>query len=301
MNPNQWTRLYLTSLLWGSSFMFFDIGLSGFGPVTLVFVRVFFGAAFLFILFGGRLERLRAMARHWKVLVPLGAAACTLPFTFYAYGLQHVNTSTAGVINAMMPAFTFLVAVAVGQERFGAGRLAGTLVGIAGVGILLGPDGIGDDSKVLGALYCLLATVCYGFYAVGVKRLARDIPPEQLTTGMIAWSAATMLPVALALEGLPEWPVSMAALGASMAVGLLGTCLAYMVFIRLIGEVGATNASVTTLLIPINAVLLGVALLGERLDGWFFLGSAVIILSIFLIDSGTRGLLLRLVPGAGKA
>ena len=288
-------------MLWGSSFMFFELGLEAFGPITLVFLRVGTGAAFMFLIFPNRLESLRAIWRHGARLAYLGLFGCALPFAFFTTGQQYVNSSTAGVVNAMMPAFTFLFAIIVGQERFQALRFAGLAVGVFGVAMLLGPDGVGNTSLVLGTSLCVLATVCYGIYAVSTRPFARHIPPATMATGMVTWAAIITLPVALASEGVPQGNIDLVAIGAACSLGLFGTAIAYRLFIILISEVGATNASITTLLIPINAIILGLVILSEDLDAWFFAGSATIIAAIILIDANLRNQLIVLATRQNSA
>lgn len=291
ITPRQWGKIYLVSLLYGSSFMFFEIGLEGFRPVTLVFLRVGSAALFMLMLFPRRMEALKSLWHHKYLLMFLGFAGCALPFSFYATGQTYVNSSTAGVINAMMPAFTFLVAVMAGQERPQALRFAGLVVGVLGVALLLGPDGLGQSTLVLGVLLCLMATVCYGVYAVSVKHFARNLSPATMATGMICWSALLTLPASLAIDGPMQLPVNLPALGAACALGFFGTALGYRVFIPLISEIGATNASISTLLIPVNAIILGIIILGDELSAWFFVGTATILAAIILIDGNLRNTL----------
>lgn len=288
INARQWGLIYLVSLLWGSSFLLFEIGLRGMEPLTLVSLRLASAAACMLLLFPGRAESARAIWRHRGRLSLLGLAGCALPFACYATGQQYVNSSTAGVINAMMPAFTFLVAVLAGQEPFRALRLAGALVGIAGVAMLLGPEGIGDSSLLLGAFLCLMATVFYGIYAVAARRVAREIDPATMATGMVCWGAVIALPAALAVDGIPEAAPGAGPVLAGCALGVFGTAVAYRIFIRLISAIGATNSSVTTFIVPINAVVLGVLILDESLDAWFAAGAATILAAIALIDGSLR-------------
>ena len=295
INIYQWGRIYLVSLLWGSSFMFFEIGLEGFEPITLVFLRLAFATFFMFLLFPNRIEALREFWNNKAKLAFMGLVSCALPFAFYATGQVYVNSSTAGVINAMMPAFTFLLAVLVGQEHFRAMRLLGLAAGIAGVAMLVGPAGLGKPTEVLGAFLCLMATVCYGVYAVSAKSFAKGISPMHMSAGMIVWAAIFSLPAALVAEGIPSGQIDPVALMAACALGLFGTTIAYRIFIPLISEIGATNASISTLLIPINAIILGMLVLGEKLDAWFFAGAVTIVAAILLIDENLRHTLVSLM------
>lgn len=290
MNARSWLLLNLVAMLWGSSFMFFELGLAGLPPLTLVAVRTLSAFAFMLLLFGARRVALAGMWRHRRRLAVLGLAGTALPFSCYALGQQHVASSTAGTINALMPLFTLLLAILAGQERFAPARLAGVLLGLAGVAVLLGPDGVGDPAELAGAALCVAATVCYGVYAVLLRRFALPLAAGAVATGMVGWGALAATALALGAEGLPAaWPAGPVAAGFALGIG--GTAIAYRLFVGLIGTLGATNASLATFLIPPYAIAFGALLLGERLDAWFGAGALVILASLLLVDERLRRLL----------
>ncbi|MBF2734947.1 MAG: DMT family transporter [Betaproteobacteria bacterium AqS2] len=293
ISARSWLLLNLVAMLWGSSFMFFEIGLAGLPPLTLVAVRCLSAFGFMLLLFGARRAALAGMWRHRRQLVVLGLAGTALPFSCYALGQQHVASSTAGTINALMPLFTLLLAILAGQERFAPARLAGVLLGLAGVAVLLGPDGVSDPAELAGAALCVGATICYGVYAVLLRRYALPLAAGAVATGMVGWGALAATGLALGVEGLPaEWPDT-GPVAAGFALGIGGTAVAYRLFVGLIGSLGATNASLATFLIPPYAIAFGALLLGERIDAWFGAGALVILASLLLVDERLRRLLRR--------
>ena len=289
-SARDWMALNLVAMLWGSSFMFFELGLAGLPPLTLVALRTLSAFICMLLLFSGRRAALAAMWRYRGRLAALGLSAAALPFSCFAYGQQFVASSTAGTINALMPLFTLLFAVLAGVERFAPVRLAGVLLGLAGVAVLLGPDGISDPAELAGAALCIGATVCYGVYAVLLRRFALPLSASTVATGMIGFSAIAAVPAALVVDGLPaRWEPGPVAAG--LALGVLGTALAYRVFVGLIARMGATNASLATFIIPPYAIAFGWLLLGEELDAWFGAGLLIIMASLLLVDERLRRML----------
>ena len=288
-----WGLIYLISLLWGSSFIFFEIGLTGIEPFTLVFIRIASGCIFLFIIFKDRLWALQSIWKYKFQLIFIGLMSCSFPFSFYAFGQTYVNSSTAGTINAMMPMFTMSFAVIIGQEKFEFIRFFALILGLFGVAVLLGPDGIGESSTVLGAILCLGATVCYGFYSVSIRFFKLEVPPHVLTCGFIFWGMIFASIPMLIFEGIPS-EITLKPLLAGVAMGLFNTALSYKIFMGLIYQIGATNASIATFIIPINAVLLGVIVLDESIDLWFVAGLILILTAILFVDRKLRHKLFRI-------
>ena len=275
--------------------MFFELGLEGFAPLTVVMMRLGTATVFLFILFANRLDMVRIVWRYKYTFAMLGLLGCAFPFACFAYGQLFVNSSTAGVINSLMPLFTYLFAACIGQERFKAIRLVGFGLGCAGVAVLLVPNDEGQTSIVLGGLLCMVATISYGICAVLIKRYTSYITPAQLATGMITWSAILTLPFMLAIEGIPQGPFLPSAVVGGCAMGLLGTALAYKIYAKLIDKLGATNAAISVFIVPVNAIFLGVLILGENVNLWFFLGTAMIMIAIVCIDSNISSCLQQLL------
>jgi drug/metabolite transporter (DMT)-like permease len=173
------------------------------------------------------------------------------------------------------------------DERLSAGKLAGVLLGLAGVVVVVGPDALGGfGTGVASELAVLAAALCYalaGLYGRRFRRMA--LPPVITAAGQVTAGAALLLPVVLVLD--PPWrlaPPSLAVWGALFGSALFCTALGYVLYFRLLASAGATNLLLVTFLIPVSAILLGVLVLGERLAPRHFLGMALVAAGLAAID-----------------
>lgn len=299
MSARLWGILLLLSLVWGTSFLLMAVSLGGFPPVTIAFGRLAIAALALTLtclLLGLPLPRGR------QALIACGGMALlnnALPFTLIVYGQQHIPSGLASVVNAATPVFGVLAAAALANERLTAGRLGGTLVGLAGVAVLAGPAAFapGRGSELLGIMLCLGACLCYGLSGVWSRRIqAAGLKPLSAAAGACTGSALLLLPFALLVDQpwtLPAPPAK--AVMALLALGLFATAFAYALFYRLLAGAGGTNTLLVTLLVPVTAVLLGWVVLGESLAPRHFAGMAFIGSGLLMIDGR---LLRRMRPAA---
>jgi drug/metabolite transporter (DMT)-like permease len=272
------TDFVLLAAIWGSSFLFMRIGAVEFGPLPTAAVRVAIAAAFLLPLvwLRGLLPTLR---RNWRRTFFVGVLNSGIPFACYAFALLAISTGLASILNATVPMFGALIAWWWLKDKPTATRLLGLLIGFAGVAMLAwdqatfkpGTSGVAPGWAVLA---CLLACVCYGISASYTKRYLAGMPP--LVTAAGSQIGATL---GLALPALWLWPAQMPgahAWLALLAVGVLCTGVAYIVFFRLIENAGPPRALAVTFVVPVFAVLYGVLLLGERVTPWM-IGCALVI------------------------
>jgi drug/metabolite transporter (DMT)-like permease len=288
MSAAEWAMLLVLALFWGGSFFFNKVLLGTFEPLTVVLGRAGFAALALVAvihLTGGRLPRSRAAWRSFAVLSLLNNV---VPFALILWGQKHIASGLAAILNATTPLFAALFAHALAGERLTAHRLAGVLIGLAGVGVMMGPglvaEGFGGD--VLPQLAVLGAAISYGFAALYGRRMAAlRIPPMSAAAGQLTVTGLVMVPVALLVDRpwtvtMPGWEVwaSLAALA------LLSTSLGYVIYFRLISGAGGVNASLVTLLVPVTALLLGTLVLGEAFSLRQAAGMAVILLGLVVID-----------------
>ncbi|MGH6970006.1 MAG: DMT family transporter, partial [Caulobacteraceae bacterium] len=186
--------------------------------------------------------------------------------------------------NAMTPIFTVVLAHMVGDERLTPRRLAGVLLGFAGVAVLIGPAALGHlDPTNVAELAVLLAALCYALAGLWGRQF-RGLPVEVAAGGMLIGSSAIMLPAAAIVEH--PWTVSPSAisLAAVAALGLLSTAIAYLLYFKLLARVGATNLLLVTFLLPIVALILGALFLGEHVQPIDLIGLALIMGGLAAID-----------------
>jgi drug/metabolite transporter (DMT)-like permease len=288
LGPRDWALLTALSLLWGGSFFFVEVALDALPPFTLVLLRVALAAAALHLFLRVSGLGMPAGWRVWAAFFGMGLLNNAIPFTLLVWGQTQISSSLASILNATTPMFTVLVAhAATRDERITGGRLLGVVIGFAGVAVMLGPDalaGLGDD--LLAQIACLGAALSYAFAGVFGRRFKRmGVKPVQTAAGQVTASSLLLLPLALlvdrpwalALPGLDVW-------AAVVGLALLSTALAYILYFRILSTSGATNLLLVTLLIPVTAILLGVMILGERLEPEHLAGMALIALGLAAID-----------------
>jgi drug/metabolite transporter (DMT)-like permease len=287
MKPSDLAELTSLAALWGASFLFMRMGASEFGPVALAFVRVAGASVCLVSLLAwrGELAQLRA---HWKPLLIVGITNSALPFLCFSFAALSITAGLASIFNATTPLFGALFAWAWLKDRLTPSRVLGLAIGFAGVLWLAADEASfkpGASDTGWAVLACLAATALYGFSASFTKKRLGGVPPLAVATGsQVSAALALLVPASFA------WPAQMPGAGAwsaVLALAVLCTAVAYVIFFRLIAHIGPTNAIAVTFLIPAFAVLWGALFLGEALTLIMLLGCAVILVGTSL----TTGLL----------
>jgi len=272
------------AVLWGVSFFFSKVALAELPPFTLVLGR--FGIAALALLLASRLggHRMPGSPRVWVGFFVLGALNSFIPFGLIAWGQVQLTSGLASILNATTPLFTALVAHAWGDERLTSNRLAGVLVGLAGVCVLIGPGALGHlGAHTLAELAILGAAVSYGFAGTYGRRF-RAMPPVVAVAGMMTTAALMALPVALVVDRPWTLDVSARTWGALLGLALLSTALGFVIYFRVLATAGATNVMLVTLLMPVVALLLGSLILDEPVAATALAGMALIFAGLLAID-----------------
>lgn len=294
-----WLLLLTLSVLWGGSFFFAKIAVAELPPLTVALCRVALAAATLLVLTRIAGVTMPTTAAAWMMFVPMGLLNNVIPFSLIFWGQTHIPSGLAAILNATTPLFTVLVAHwATADEKLSTGRIAGLLFGLAGVVVMIGPDMLREvGSNVLAQLACLTAAVSYGFSGVYGRRF-RGQPPMRVAAGQLTCSTMMLLPVVLLLD--QPWTLgapSGAAVASVIALALLSTALAYLIFFRILGNAGATAISLVTFLIPVSAILLGTLILGEQLAVRHIVGMIAIALGLAAIDGRPLAWLYRVGTG----
>lgn len=282
MRAREWSLLVLLSILWGGSFFFAKVALAELGPFTIVFFRVALAALALNIVASAIGASLWRAGTPWRQLLVMGALNNALPFSLIFWGQTTITSGLASILNATTPLFTVVVAhIFTRDERMTVRKLVGVLAGLAGVAILIGPD---LGGSIWGQIACLAAALSYAFAGIYGRRFkALGVQPLQAAAGQLTASAMLILPIMLLAE--PAWPMLSAVTWSAVAgLALLSTALAYVLYFRILAAAGATNLLLVTFLIPVTAILLGAAFLGERLELRQFAGMALIGLGLAAID-----------------
>jgi drug/metabolite transporter (DMT)-like permease len=288
MIGREWAILLILAVIWGGAFMFIGVAVRHVEPLTYVWLRLTIaaGAMFLFLKLKG--HKLDLPREVWGSILLLALLNNALPFTLFGWGQTHIASGLASILNATTPIWGVLVAHFFTQdERMTPRKIAGVLLGFAGVATMIGPmllANVGTDA--LAQLACIAAALSYALAAVWARRFRRiGVSPMSVTTGQLSAGALMMLPLALLVDQPWTQPFPpLTAWGAIVALALLCTAFGYVLYFRLIETAGATNALLVTLLVPPFAILFGSLFLNEVLAPQDFIGLALIALGLAAID-----------------
>jgi drug/metabolite transporter (DMT)-like permease len=273
-----WILLIVPGVIWGASFLFIAEGLEAMGPNGVTFTRILVGFLTLLLFPGSR----RAIRREdWLGTAGVGVLWMAFPLSMFPYAERHVSSALTGMLNGAVPLFIAIVAAGIARRWPSRGIALGLAVGLAG-GVLMGLPALGQGrSTVNGVLLILAALVSYGF-ALNIAR-----PVQQRNGALpVIWRAQAVALLLTAPLGVPEllrarW--SPGPLFSLLALGALGTGVAYVLTVMAAGRVGATKASATAFLIPPVALLLGVLVRGEHVAPLSVLGGVVCLVGAWLM------------------
>jgi drug/metabolite transporter (DMT)-like permease len=286
MTRKGWLLFIAMSVFWGIPYFFIKIAVGELDPVVVVFARVGIAAI---VLLPVAIHRgiLRQFRTKWYIISAFAFVQLIVPFLLITYGEQHIASSLTSLLISADPLLVALFALRFdSSERVGGLRLVGLFVGMVGVIVLLGLDVGGDAQRLLGAILVLIATACYAISALLVKRpVIASLPRIGVVT--IACTTATIVLLPLAVTRLPSRIPSPAVIASLIVLGLICTALAYLAYMALISEVGASRATVITYVNPVVSVFLGVIVLSEPLNVAIIVGFLLIILGSWLSTGGT--------------
>ena len=286
MSAREWAALVFLSVLWGSSFLFVELAITGFPTLTIVAIRLI-GAAI--ILWGIAIALGHPPPCNWsiwKVFFIMGLLNNAIPFTLIVWGQTHITSGLASLLIATAPLFSVLVAgVFLADERATPLKLIGSLTGFAGVAVMFG--GPTDSTTDIFAMLAVLgAALCYAFAgAYGRRFRTLGIRPIVAAAGQITASAIILIPAVVVIDTPIDFgAASLSAWAAVTSLAVMTTALAYVLYFRLLETAGATNILLVTLLVPVSAIFLGVLFLNETLAPAQIAGMVLIGLGLSAID-----------------
>ena len=272
------------SVSWGLAFYLIAVALRGFGPLTVVLLRLMVGALVLYPIMRWQGGRLPAEPNWWIRFVLLSACGNLLPFSLITWSETRISSGQAGLLMALMPISTVLLAhVFIPHEQLTRRRLLGVGVGFAGVAVLVGAEALSEfgGAQLLAQLAVLVATLSYAVNAVYTKRLP-PIDTLVVATGSLIAGTVMLLPVVLVLEQPWLAHAQLDAWLAAIALGVFATGLATWVYFKVVSDCGPGFLSVINYLIPAIAFAAGVVFLGEAARPSQFVGLLVICAGIAL-------------------
>ena len=273
-------RLVVLAALWGASYLFMRLAVPHVGVEWVVEGRTLAGGLVL-AAFIALTRRGFAWRRHWRGYAVVGILGVAVPFWLIGTAVKSIDASTAAILNTTSPIFSAIVASIWIRDRLTVEKVAGIALSIAGIAILVGwtPKPMSGEELIACAL-CLLACACYGWVSVFTKVHLKEAPSSAL-------SAASCLIAAGALAPFTPWaavaaPVPAVAWVSVIALGVLCTGVAFILYYRLIGDLGPVRALMVTLLIPVFGIFWGVVLLGEPLTPGRVAGCAIVLVGCAL-------------------
>lgn len=270
--PTEWGLLSAIALIWGSSFLWMEIGLDAFSPALITLARIGLGAVSLAVVPKAR----QPIAREdWPRVAVLGVVWMAVPLLLFPIAQQWVDSAVAGMVNGAMPLFTTLVAIILLRTLPRSRQLAGLIVGFIGVVAITVPNAQGLDASAFGVGLLVLAVACYGV-ATNVA-----VPLQQRYGSLPVLLRAQLVAVALVAPfGLPALGSSTFAWGPALAMvplGVLSTGLAFVAMTNLVGRAGASRGAVAIYFVPVVAIVLGVTVRGESVHPLALAGTALVL------------------------
>jgi drug/metabolite transporter (DMT)-like permease len=277
-----WLLLLALVAMWGSSFGFTSIAVSALPPATVVAARLIIAAVVLVAALALGARRLPVSAAHWRFFVIMAVVGNALPFWLISWGQQHIPSGLAGILMAIMPLTTLVLAhLFLEDERLTGLRVLGFAIGFSGIVVLVGPNIVlemqGIGSMLLAELAVIAGAVCYAATAIIARRRPPTAPLEA-ATGVAIAASLLMVPIALAADQPWRLSLSVPAAVSVAFLGIVATGMATVVYFKLISIAGPSFLSLINYLIPIWAVGVGMIVLGEQ-PGWSALLALLLVLS----------------------
>lgn len=280
VNSSNIIRLFSLAAIWGGSFLFMRIASPVLGSAYLAEGRVLLAAIFLYGL-AHYLKKNRNLIEHWKHYLIMGFFNSAFPFVLFGFAALNLPTSQLSILNATAPIWAFVIGLLIGNEKFKIKRGLGLLLGMIGVGVLFGTSPTSVDANTYQSIALGLgAAFSYGI-ATNYAKKAKGVEPFDNAHGSM-WAAAILLIPALFFIPIRSEPTPLV-LGAVVAIGILCSGIAYLLYFRLIKDVGAASALTVTFLIPVFGTLWGILFLGEQLTLNAAIGMAIIIIGTGMV------------------
>ena len=293
INPINWLKLVILGVIWGASFMFVTVALTGVGPLTVAAIRLTLGAVLLVLLCAVRGIGLPSLSQEnggkiWMFAIIMGLFSNIVPFSLLSWAQLSVASGFAGVCMAVVPLMVLPLAhVFVPGETMVLRRLIGFLIGSAGVIVLIGKSAFvstGSDMESLARIACVAAAGCYSIGAIAT-RLCPAVNMLSLSAAALSVASVIALPLALYVEGVPSG-VNTKAMFALLYLGVLPTAVAQVLLTQVIRDAGPVFMSLVNYQVPLWSVFLGAMILAEPLPPSLLVGMAMILSGVALSQLG---------------
>ncbi len=292
MRQRYWPLILTLAAAWGASYLFIKVGIDGgLSPGTLMAARALIAGVVLLAYLGVSLGlgvAVQQLRGAWRASIVLGLLNAAIPFWLVAWGEQHIASSVAAIAQATVPMFSLLIGFRyLPHERIGRTRIAGLVVGLAGVALVTGVAPAGNAWAVAGTLAVILASVFYASAGIyGQIKLRGTVSGPVLATGSMLAGAVFLLPLAIIRP--PSSVPTAGAIVSLLLLSLAGTALAQLILFRIIALFGARRLSLVTYLMPGFALVYGALILDEQVAAAALIGLALILLGVALGSGALR-------------
>ncbi len=284
--PFEFCLLALLALFWGSSYLFIKVALEGLPPLTLIALRVSLAALILYLIARWRGHRLPGDPAIWRQFLVQCFFLCLGGWAVLAWGQQFIDSGLAGILNSTSPIFVFFItALWTRHEAVGGLRLTGALLGLAGVVLIIGVDALqGLGQQVAGQIAVLASAVLYAGSAIYGKRFS-SLPNTITASGTLICASLVLIPLSLLIDR--PWTLSPSAtsIAAALALSVVSSCLALLLYFRLINTLGSMGTASQSYLRVGVSVLLGMVVLGEQVGWTVALGLVAVVAGVIAINA----------------
>lgn len=278
--------LLALATVWGGSFFFAEIALNEVPPLTIALHRIFWAVPVLALIVLWQGLKVPRSAKVWTCYLVMGALNNAIPFSLIFWGQTSIGSGLASILNGTTAVFGAVVAgFLLVDEPLTLRKIVGALFGLLGVAVIMGINALTDFSlQNLGQLAVMGAALSYAFAGVWGKRYLSGYPPVMNALGMLVGSMIIMIPVVIFTEGMPQMRLSSGIWAALIALAVLSTAVAYLLYFEILARAGSANLMLVTLLIPPVAVTLSVVFLDEKLSYQAWLGFGIIAIGLAITD-----------------
>ncbi|MDA0899580.1 MAG: DMT family transporter [Proteobacteria bacterium] len=278
MNTRDFIILILVSILWGGSFLFVRLlVLDGLEPLQIVSIRMQLAAVFILPFFLNKLKKY-SFHDHGFSFVLIGILNTALPFTLFSYASLKLGAGSLSILQATVPILTALLLFSLYRNEFSFAKLAGVLLGFAGLFVLVGPS---SSLDTFSGILCVVASMSYAVAGIYLAKTPDKLSNSFIGMGSIIVGAIIMFPFLLSYIPTLNDISSTSWLYLAL-LGIINTSLAYVIFIKLIKRIGPINASYVTYFVPLSSISLGIIFLDEIITTTLVIGAFMILCGVFL-------------------
>ncbi|MEM8774681.1 MAG: DMT family transporter [Pseudomonadota bacterium] len=278
--------LVLLAAVWGGSFFFAEVALREVPPLTITLHRVVWALPILGLILIVQGLSLPSSLRIWGAYLIMGALNNAIPFSLIFWGQTQIESGLASILNATTAMSTAVIAgVLLKDEPLTAKKILGAALGVAGVAFIMGPEALtGFNPANVAQLAVLAATLSYAFAGIWGRVALSGSPPLVNAFGMLVGSTVLMIPMVFWIEGTPNLSLTATSWSALIGLAVFSTSLAYVLYFAILARAGAANLLLSTLLVPVFAIALGVSFLGEEMKPEAWIGFGIIAFGFAVTD-----------------